>query len=287
MQTYLITARLLHFAAVMSVFGAALFALYGGSAAWRLLAGQNLRAWLLGCAIVAVFSALLWWDAAAATMSGKLSGARDLQLLRTILAMLLSWRGALARRKSCLVIVFLSGLLAASVAGTGHAVMLTDGAGALLMTAQALHMLAAGAWLGGLLPLVLILWRCNREGNVATLDDLAFVLSRFSVMGAAVVGTIAATGVVSAFLIVRDLHALLAAPYGRILIAKICVFLLMTGLAADNRWRLSSVIRSPVRSPAIFATVEFLARNVAIEIAFGAVVLVLVSLLGTLSPVST
>src|ERR1700676_2152581 len=85
MQTYLITARLLHFTAVMSVFGIALFALYGGGAAWRLLAGQNLRAWLFGSAVVSGLSALLWWDAAAATMSGKLSGARDPQLLRTIL----------------------------------------------------------------------------------------------------------------------------------------------------------------------------------------------------------
>jgi copper resistance protein D len=170
-------------------------------------------------------------------------------------------------------------------AGTGHAVMLADGAGALLVTAQALHMLAAGAWLGGLLPLVLILW--HRGGDAATLDDLAFVLARFSMMGAVVVSTIAATGVVSAFLIVRDLHSLLAAPYGRVLIVKVCVFLLMTGLAADNRWRLSSAIRGPVRSAPIFAKVEFLTRNVAIEIAFGAVALVLVSLLGTLSPVST
>jgi putative copper resistance protein D len=306
MQTYLIAARFIHFAAVTVIFGVALFSLYAGNAAWRLLAGRNLRLWLAGGVGVAIISALLWLDAASATMSGTWEGARDPQILRTILietgfgrmslwrlvlavmllAILLSWQGALAKRAACLVIVFLSGLLAASVAGTGHAVMLADGAGALLVTAQALHMLAAGAWLGGLLPLVSILWRLKREAHPAPLDDLAFVLSRFSKMGAVAISTIAATGALSAVLIVGDLRESLAIPFGRVLIAKICVFLLMTGLAADNRWRLSSAIRNPVRSAATAATLDLLARNVAIEIGFGAVILGLVSLLGTLSPVS-
>jgi putative copper resistance protein D len=304
MQTYLIAARFVHFAAVTLIFGVALFSLYGGDAAWRLLAGRNLRVWLACGTGVAIVSALLWLDAASATMSGKWEGARDPQILKTILietmfgrmwllrlvlavmllATLLSWQGALAKRAVRSLVVVLAGLLAASLAGTGHAVMLTRAPGGLLVAAQALHLLAAGAWLGGLLPLGLVLWRGARETNMTKRDDLALVLSRFSTLGTIVVIIVAATGILSAVLIVRDLHLAIAAPYGRVLITKICVFLLMTGVAADNRWRLSSAIRNPARASETSATIGLLSRNVVVEIGFGAAILGLVSLLGTLSP---
>ena len=304
MQTYLIAARFIHFAAVTLIFGAALFSLYGGDAAWRLLTGRNLRVWLAGGAGVAIVSALLWLDAASATMSGTWEGARDPQIVETILiktafgrlwlwrlvlammllGTLLLWQGALVKRAVCRLVVILAGLLAASLAGTGHAVMLTGAPGGLLVTAQALHLLAAGAWLGGLLPLGWVLWHGARETDMTKRDDFALVLSRFSTLGTLVVGVVAATGIVSAVLIVRDLHQAIAAPYGRVLIAKICVFLLMTGVAADNRWRLSSAIRNPARAREAGATIGLLSRNVVVEIGFGAVILGLVSLLGTLSP---
>ena len=303
MQTYLIAARAIHFAAVTLIFGAALFLLYGGDAAWRLLAGRNPRVWLAGGAGVAIVSALLWLDAASATMSGTWEGARDPQILKTILIKTafgrlwrwrlvlavillgtLLWQGALVKRGRCLFVVILAGLLAASLAGTGHAVMLTRAPGGLLVTAQALHLLAAGAWLGGLLPLAWGLWHGARETNMTKRDDLALVLLRFSTLGTLVVGIVAATGIVSAVLIVRDPHLVIAVPYGRVLITKICVFLLMTGVAADNRWRLSAAIRDRTRASEAGATIGLLSRNVMVEIGFGAAILGLVSLLGTLSP---
>jgi putative copper resistance protein D len=106
------------------------------------------------------------------------------------------------------------------------------------------------------------------------------MLSRFSTLGTVAVGMVAATGILSAVLIVRDMHVAIAAPYGRVLITKFCLVLLMTGLAADNRWRLSSAIRGATAHHAI----RRLTQNVALEIGFGVLVLGLVGVLGTLSP---
>ena len=305
METYLIAARFLHLASAALVFGISFFPLYGGGVAQGLLAGRD-RKWLLVGAAISLLSALFWWDAIAVTISRNWSSAGDPRtlaivlsrtqfghvwlwrlILATVLVVVLAFpRAALTRRWGTLSLAVGAGVLVASIGDTGHAVMVTSLAGALLISAQMLHILAAAAWLGGLVPLMLLLLDSRSTTAYARRDDLNEVLARFSTMGLTAVAIILATGVLSSVLILPNYRALTATLYGRVLLVKVAVFTLMTLLAADNRWRLSPRLASAPKDIVRRDSISNLTRNVAAESAFGLAVLGVVSLLGTLSPSS-
>jgi copper resistance protein D len=306
METYLVIARFAHFLSTALVFGLSLFGLYGMSAGRRLLAGHNIRAWLIAGASISFFSGLLWWDAMAVTMSRNWLGAADprtlmlvlfstqfghvwvwrLLLAAVLLVLLIFWRTVLTGVAGNVALATGAGLLAASIADTGHAVMLASVTGGLLIAAQAVHIIAVGAWLGGLIPLGLVLWDSRRVTNRARFKDLADVLGRFSTMGLLAVAAIIGTGGLSALLILPNAYALTATLYGEVLLVKISVFVLMAALAADNRWRLSLRLTKSPSDVVPHAIVADLTRNVMLENACGFAVLFLVSLLGTLSPLA-
>jgi len=78
------------------------------------------------------------------------------------------------------LLTVLTAVLLASLAGVGHT-QVHEGVTAIVhVTADAVHLLAAGAWLGGLLPpgMVVVSSRAKQLSN----DDAVLVLSRFSGM---------------------------------------------------------------------------------------------------------
>jgi len=99
-----------------------------------------------------------------------------------------------------------------------------------------LHLLAASVWGGGLLVLSIILLpalvRTGDQG--ATL--IAGVASRFSRIAGIAVGVIAITSIYNAWIDVGSIGAFWKSPYGRIVIAKILLFLLLINLGAFNRY---------------------------------------------------
>ncbi len=99
-----------------------------------------------------------------------------------------------------------------------------------------LHLLAASVWGGGLMVLstsVLpnLIWR--KEPTPAL---IAKVASRFSSMAGFAVGVVAITALYNARKYVGSIHALLGAPYGWTVIAKVMLFLLLINLGAFNRY---------------------------------------------------
>jgi len=123
-------------------------------------------------------------------------------------------------------------LLAASFALTGHtAVHPLRLALAPLLTA---HTLIVAFWFGSLLPLYLVTVHETREraGNA---------IEAFSVIAMRSVPWIALTGLVMALLLVRQM-AVLAQPYGRLLLLKVGGFVVLMGLAALNRWRFGPAV---------------------------------------------
>jgi putative copper resistance protein D len=92
------------------------------------------------------------------------------------------------------------------------------------------HLIAAAAWVGGLLPLALMLAAAGRSVAVAHAVSL-----RFSAYGIVAVGVLLLTGAINTWYLAGSIRALTETDYGHLLLAKIVLFLVMLALATVNR----------------------------------------------------
>jgi copper resistance protein D len=299
----LIIARLLHYAAVTTLAGASFFPLYAYAKAEPQPASRWRKSMLLAAAAVVLFSCVLWFVFAAANMSGTLADIADREMLWTVvhdtgfgevwmartllagivLAVILTRFSTVTTRKD-LVTPILSAALLASLAGVGHSQIEEGRAGAIHIASDAAHLLAAGAWLGGLVPLGHLLLHGQAPGMSST-TDLDQVLLRFSGMGYVAVATLAGSGLVNSWFLVGSVSSLFTTPYGQLLAAKLAIFAGMAAFAAANRfWLVPSITkaRSDGGSGAAWSTK--LRNHVLGEQLLGLMVLLIVSILGTMRP---
>ena len=103
----------------------------------------------------------------------------------------------------------------------------------LLVLTDALHLSAGAIWLGGLVGLAITLPSLSRRPRVA-----AHVLSRFSTIAAAVLALLTASGVLMAWRILGSWGGLVDTTYGRLLLVKGGLVLVVVMIAALNRFRL-------------------------------------------------
>ncbi|MGO4684608.1 copper homeostasis membrane protein CopD [Hyphomicrobium sp. 2TAF46] len=293
----LIGARFLHYAAAMALFGVSLFPTYAypGRTNPKLV---SLSSWLrpvqFGLALAAIVSAALWLAFVAANMTGSLSGAVDPEALKSVLSDTLFGQVWAARLMLGIGIVgltaflfisskqhlpsglnlVLSGALLATLAGTGHTMHSEGMLRGLHIAADSVHLLAAGAWFGGLFALAYVL---------ADRSPVAMaVLHRFSGMGYVAVAALVGSGLINSWYLVGSVSNLLATPYSQLLLVKLGLFSGMLMLAAANRfWLMPALTRDP--SPDNTAA-QRLRRHVVGEQALGVLIITVVSLLGTLEP---
>ena len=163
----------------------------------------------------------------------------------------------------------LSLLLLLSLAPSGHAAGGRGVDGALRLCADGLHLLCAGAWLGGLVPLIAAL----RPGSQG--DDAARLAAtrRFSTLGIASVAAILLSGIVNAAYTVDDFSTTLDTRYGELLVTKVAVFAVIVGFAAVNRMVLMP--RAGLRA---------LQRNAIAECVLGFCIIAIVGELGITIP---
>lgn len=124
--------------------------------------------------------------------------------------------------------IILAGSALALQAATSHAGALGGAAGQGLMLAEALHVIAAGAWLGGLAPLLIVL-------AAMPAGAAAVAARRFFPLGLTAVSLIALTSLIQAVALVGSLPALVGTAYGRTALFKLLLFALLLVLAALNR----------------------------------------------------
>ena len=106
--------------------------------------------------------------------------------------------------------------------------MLSDGMDHTLhVAADAAHLLAAGAWLGGLLSLTFVL--------ATDAENAHDVLMKFSGMGTIAVAVLVASGLVNSWFLVGSITNLGGTPYGQLLLVKLGMFAGILGLAITNR----------------------------------------------------
>ncbi|HUH80258.1 MAG TPA: CopD family protein [Solirubrobacteraceae bacterium] len=104
---------------------------------------------------------------------------------------------------------------------------------------EALHVLAASVWVGGIACLLLALPAATRSLEGGERTRLLFgALHRFSPLALAAVVAIAATGAIQAYIDARTLHGLLHTTYGALIIAKTVLLGGLVVIGWVNRRRL-------------------------------------------------
>ena len=303
----LVAIRAIHFAATAISAGALIFgavvaepALRSTPAAIAVVRSQiRLIAWI-GLAIAAA-TGVVWFQLQAAAMSGLPFGeAMTSGVLSTVLN---ETQFGLVSKVRLLLAIILAACLAydrfaqarwlalgsalcfiAAIAWTGHAGSTLGELGNLHLAADALHLIAAAGWIGALVPLALLLAAARRHQALAWGSLARDAAQRFSTWGIVSVGTLLATGVINAWILVGSIHALIVTGYGQLLMLKLVLFAIMLALAAINRfWLTTRLGLSPDNEPQLEALRQ-LARNSITEIALGLTIFAIVGVLGTLHP---
>lgn len=290
------TVRGIHFAAVLSVFGASVFkvavaphALAQLNASAATLAEQRTDRLLWLGLLLALLSSGWWFSEQAAAISGATTLTDWIGALRPVLLethfghlMLLRWELLLgaaiavltARRRWRFVAAALFTALAAAVQVLiSHGAAVGGQRGAAIVAAEVAHVLAAGIWLGSLPPLLVILVLAN--------PSAAAVASRkFSPIGIGCVLLLALSAPVLAILLAGGLPGLLGTDYGHIILVKLGLFLCLIALAAGNRFVFTSGLTN--RDPALSRS--RLVWSIAIECALGLLVVLAAAKLSSLPP---
>jgi putative copper resistance protein D len=147
------------------------------------------------------------------------------------------------------------------------------------------HLLAAGAWLGGLIPLRLILGELTRTVDGRRIAICGQVLSRFSNLDVVTVLALFTSGFINARFLTDGMRGLVGADYGRLVLVKIALFIAMFFLAAVNRLDfLPRLLQREGHDLQQTEQLRQLRRNTAFEIALGLVAIYIVGILGVTPP---
>ena len=179
-----------------------------------------------------------------------------------------------------------AGLLAALAVGlaawAGHAVGVDPGS-ALPALVNAAHLIGAGAWLGALPALALLLRAASREDGADSRPFAVIATRRFSAWALVVMVVIIVTGVWNTWNEVGGVPGLVGTSYGRLVLLKVALLLPVLALATWNRRSLLPRLGGDgptVGRPAM----RSLAGFVAVEATVGAALVVVAALLAVTPP---
>jgi putative copper resistance protein D len=249
------------------------------------MVSRRLRAIMAGSLGVALLAGISWlilqtremaetqsFAETASAVPSVLFGTRFGQVLCLQAAALTGAAILVANARFTALAAILAGLAVVLEAGHSHAFAMAHGLN-LLLLAQALHLLAVGAWLGELLPLLAVVRR-------APLEVSQRVLKRFSPTAAVSVAILAATALLQGAVLSSGLKGLFGTAYGAVLLLKLAFFAALIALAANNRLRLTPALASRDGE----ATRRSLALSIGIETAIGLLVVLAAAALSGLEP---
>jgi putative copper export protein/mono/diheme cytochrome c family protein len=314
----LVATRTLHFAAMMMLEGAVVFRFHIADPILR-AAGREVQCtyglrrllvWTVWLGLlVGVVSGAAWlvllagrisnlapletlsqgvaWTVLTQTQFGEVWQARSVLIVLLAASMFVVDRsdaGGVGWR-SAIPIISATGLVGA-LAWAGHGAATPGTIGDVQLVGDVLHLIVAGIWIGGLLPLAFILAIARRVGEMHSIAIAAEATRRFSILGVVSVLTLLLTGIVNTYVLAGSVPALVGTPYGRLLLVKIGLFIAMVSIATVNRYRLTPHLVSPfvAEIPEADGAVRHLMRNRLIEFALGLAILAIVGTLGTLIP---
>jgi len=174
--------------------------------------------------------------------------------------------------------------LVASIAATGHAGATEGSAGLAHLAADAVHLVASGAWIGGLVSLALLTTITRQYDPLGWPSLVRDATQRFSNLGLLSVSALLATGIVNGAILVGSVHALLVTMYGQLLVLKIALFAAMLMVASANRFWLMPRLGNVTVSERELDAVRELTRNCVVEVVLGLMIFAIVGALGTIHP---
>lgn len=280
MATLLVLCRFVHFIVVLLMFGACVFRPWLLGAKPQPVLDRQLSRLTRGLAWTALASGVIWLMLITVSMAGSWAAALEpstvkLVLGKTFFGQVWTWHLMLNGLLAIALMTAWKGprlplitLLLMTLAPVGHGAMLDGLSGQLLILNQVVHLMCVGAWLGGLLLLVMILRQSNRY-------ELAPVLRRFSGVGYGLVAGLLVTGWINVRVLTGQLWPTpLFSGFALILLIKVMLVLGMLALALLNRLRLDRCEQQ----------LGSLKASVMVEWLLGVCAVAAVSLLGTLPP---
>ena len=136
---------------------------------------------------------------------------------------------------------------------------------------QLAHMLAVGIWVGGLVWLLLALRPDNEFDRVAA-------IRRFSRLAGYALGVVLLTGFLRAFNEIGSVRELLSTSYGRALLVKVALVVVIVGLGGLNRYRLVPALEAGAKA------IQGLRRAVRGEVVVAMGILAATAVLAGLAP---
>lgn len=288
--TAVIASRFVFDSAALLLWGAGLFCWLIapkelGAILWKKLAAARMVTVVLICLAVATML-----PARAASLGDGWTSALDGKIIWLILvstsvgsAWLVSAGTALvliivlaARRDHSAVSSLLAAVLLCSTVLTGHSAMSEGWLKAVHQANSALHVLSAGAWIGALVPVLMILPGL-REDKAGLFRD---ALMRFSTLGHLVVSAVIVSGVLSSVLILGGLPLEISSTYQLLLWIKIAVVAAMVGVAIANRYVFVPRLRAKT------GALNSLVMGTIMELLLASLAIGLVAWFGTLSPMN-
>lgn len=290
------------YADLMVLFGMPLFSLYALKNEERsIFPGRILPITISGSILLGMVLSV----ASLVVMVKNMTGATDYQTIEShafgmilgetyfgtawisrMMALVISLIGVLRFRKEpaqgCIIISVGGTIALGSLAWGGHGAMDEGVRGFLHFTADILHLLAAGAWVGALASFLALAKQGSNEKHFAVLAKTSV---GFATVGTVIVATLVVTGVINFYLIAgTNLGLLFLSTYGILLLLKLALFAGMLMMAALNRYRLAPRIEAAVLSGNTHAACVALKRSLNIEFLLAVVILFLVAVFGLLSP---
>jgi putative copper resistance protein D len=254
-----LAARGFHLASSVLLVGAVAMIVMAGRSDRPTAQGWERRvlAWAWGCALAALASGLVVVGTQAALFEGRSAAALDARaigrmLLETqsghvwlvragflvLLAAFLSLRMSVERRadwraaRGEAVLLGIAALV--PLAAAGHAAAVEPGT-AQAIALDALHVLGAGIWVGGLVPLALLLRAASTDAGADARPYAVLAARGFSRAALVVILLLLITGTALAITHVGSIAGLVGTSYGRLLLAKLALLVLILVLAALNR----------------------------------------------------
>ena len=218
------------------------------------------------------------------TSAGRAAMARGALLIAMVFV--LGWH----RRRGKVEAAFpfaatLAGGALASLAWNGHAAAGEGVAGAVRLSAGLVHLLAAGGWIAAVLMFLGMLLRGKGAAGNGRLRSTHDFLRGFSTLGTIFVAALIVSGIAHyGDLTAWSLSTLVQSTYGNLLLFKLALFGGMLGLGAMHRWTLVPRLERALAGGDPSQEVRALRQSVAAEAALAILILIVVSVLGTLSP---
>lgn len=179
----------------------------------------------------------------------------------------------LTRRVGLATALILAGIALAVQPMVGHAGAIGGTAGIELIVSETLHLLAAGAWLGGLLPLFMAV-------TVLPHGAAATACRNFTPVGLSSVLILAGTAVVQVTELMGGMSGLFGTTYGHIALIKVGIFLALLTLAALNRLVLTEQLAHSTAS----VMQRRMRLSIAAEMLLGTAVIIVAGFLASIMP---